>query len=91
MAEIILPCKPNKRPGPNGIPGMAYKTYAGLLLDVFQDSMVDLQVAGAHIPQCLGERIWRVVPKSPGADRVALFRDLECPMSIERSSQGRIR
>ena len=79
MAEILASTPEHKKPGPNGVPGIVCKRYAAIFVDPFIEAMQQLQDVSAAIPLSLGERVWKVIPKVPGADRQNLVRDLELP------------
>ncbi len=69
----------NKRPGPNGIPGVLYKRFASYFVEPFLEAFEELQRNEVELFSSLGERIWKVIPKTPGADTQAQLRDLEMP------------
>ena len=42
MLGILLQGRPGERPGPNGVPGVAYKRAAKWPIDVLQEALLDL-------------------------------------------------
>ncbi len=79
MANILLSIQRHKRPGPNGIPGIAYKMFAKHFVAPFPEAFEELQEQDAAIPASFGERIWKVIPKTRGANLLSQMRDLEMP------------
>ena len=79
MTNILLEISPRKRPGPNGVPGIFYKLFAKHVVSSFLEAFDELQRENVRIPDSLGERLWKVIPKVPGANTQAQLRDLEMP------------
>ena len=57
MMTILLDTQTGKAPGPNGIPGLAYKRYAKILAPAFLEAMDELQAEVCNVPASLGQRI----------------------------------
>ena len=79
MMTILLDTPRGKAPGPNGVPGLAYKRYAKQLAPSFLEALAELQAEECEVPASLGQRIGKVMPKIPGANTVSQIRDLELP------------
>ena len=56
-----------------------YKRFATHVVQPFMEAFVELQDDNAQVPISLGQRIWKVIPKVPGANRQSQLRDLEMP------------
>ena len=79
VMQILLSIRRGKRPGPNGIPGVAYKLAACFLADVFGEALADLQREDHEVPEEFHESLWIPVGKKHNPTSTKDIRDLELP------------
>ena len=79
ILEILLSIKKGIRPGPNGVPGIAYKRAAKFLIQIFAEALHQLQRPDTEVPETLKAALWVPIGKVENPVRVDQIRDLELP------------
>ena len=79
MLEVMLSIQKGKAPGPNGIPGIAYKLLASELVDVFGEALSQLTRDGVQVHESFLDALWVPIGKVPNPTTMKHLRDLELP------------
>eukprot|EP00973_Karenia_brevis_P060242 8382268-Karenia_brevis.AAC.1 len=79
ILAILLSIKKGKSPGPNGIPGIAYKAASKFLYAIFGEALHDLQQPSCEIPHSFLSALWIPIGKVENPCYLHQVRDLELP------------
>lgn len=79
ILTILLSIRKGKKPGPNGIPGVAYKLAAQYLIDLFAEALQELQDPNTEVPESFRAALWIPIGKVENPSTIDQIRDLELP------------